>query len=421
MKIGGRTKPRCASGSTSANTYSDRTPMYVCGTGNCTWSGYSTLAVCNKCKDLTPSLVKTCQNGTVANSSLGAACDYSLPNGMHLGSDGHTVMAVNMSRDALFYSNYSNPLAIVQSIRASDGSAFFSNSDANVIASECALTPCVATLNSSIGLWAQTERFKVSPEDMHNSVAVDNYAEYEWLTYDQYVYDASSGISITPPANKAYGINGSTYSITAKDFKVMQTYLQQLFQGSVIADGENNFTYEAELHSGPSDALELLHDTVGTNCGYYEFVEFPGTTTIECTMRNIAQAMTIAMRDSQFVTIYSPSYAPGLPSIASGTQTGPFTRVNVTWYWIILPILIWLLSVTMLLGTAWKTRKAGVRTWRTNPLALVFLELGKDEMTQGKKENPLTEKGLARRADELKVQLRLTNDEAVLENRAKSW
>lgn len=394
--------------------------MYDCGTGNCTWSGYSTLAICNKCKDLTPSLVMTCQNGTVANSSLGAACDYSLPNGMHLGSDGHTVMAVNMSREALFYSNYSNPLAIVQSIRAAYDNVFFSDSNAVAIASECALTPCVATLNSSIGLWQQTQRYKVSPNDMHNSHSVDNYVEYEWLTYDKYVYDASSGISITPSANKAFGINGSTYSIPADEYKSMQTYLQQLLQGFVIGNGQNNFTYEAELHSGPSDALEILHDTVGSSCGDYEFTEFPQTTTVECTMRNIAQAMTIAMRDSQFMTLYAP-YAVGLPSVVSGTQTGPFTRVNVTWYWIILPIIIWLLSVTMLLGTAWKTRKAGVRTWRTNPLALVFLELGQDEMNQGKKENPLTEKGLARRADELKVQLRLTKDDAMLENKTKSW
>jgi hypothetical protein len=153
--------------------------MYACGTGNCTWSGYSTLAICNKCRDLTSSLVMTCQNGTAANSILGAACDYNLPNGMRLGSDSHTVMAVNMSRVALCYFNYSNPLAIVQSIRASDESTFFSDRNANVIASECALTPCVATLTSSIGLWAQTQRDKVSPGDMHNSHSIDNYVEYE--------------------------------------------------------------------------------------------------------------------------------------------------------------------------------------------------------------------------------------------------
>lgn len=341
---------------------------------------------------------------------------------MHLGSDGHTVMAVNISRDALFYSNYSNPLAIVQSIRTDDSTVFFTDSSTNTIASECVLTPCVATLNSSIGLWQQTRRAKVSPDDMHNSHSVDNYVEYDWSTFDKYDYDATSGISITPPASKAFGTNGSTYSISADSYKTMQTYLQQMFQGFVVANGQNNFSYRAELHSSPSDAMELLHDTIGSTCDqYYEFSDFPGTTTVECTMRNIAQAMTISMRDSQLQMVDSFNYKPGFPMLVSGTQMGPFTRVNVTWYWIILPIFIWLLSVTMLLGTAWKTRKAGVRTWRTNPLALVFLELGRDEMNQGKKENPLTEKGLARRADELKVQLRLTRDDARLEKRTKSW
>lgn len=184
-------------------------------------------------------------------------------------------------------------------IRTNDSTVFFTDSSTNTIASECALTPCVATLNSSIGLWQQTRRAKVSPDDMHNSHSVDNYVEYDWSTY-KYDYDATSGISITPPASKAFGTNGSTYSISADSYKTMQTYLQQMFQGFVVANGQNNFSYRAELHSSPSDAMELLHDTIGSTCDqYYEFSDFPGTTTVECTMRNIAQAMTISMRDSQ--------------------------------------------------------------------------------------------------------------------------
>jgi hypothetical protein len=394
-----------------------RTPLYQCNTGNCTWYDYSTLAVCERCADLSDKLTQTCQNGTAADSTLGAPCDYTLPNGMHLGADGHTVMAVNASRDAIFYTNYTNPLAIIQTVRLS-GEATFANAENVAFASECALVPCIKTFNSSVGAWAQSQRAKISPDDMHGSPTdtLDYYVEYEGAIYDKFDFDAATGISLSPPEDLSVGINGSVYHISTAVFESLQTYIRELLQGSVVANG-SDFSYISELKTGSSDAMELVHNNVGSQCGsYYEFPDSMGN--LECTVRNIAQAATLAMRATQWLPISYATYTRGLPDIVSGSQTAPFTKVIVTWGWIALPIFIWLLSATMLLGTAWKTRKTGVRTWRTNPLALVFLELGRDEMKQGQKEHPMTEKGLAKRAEDLKVQLRVTGDEAVLENKS---
>jgi hypothetical protein len=395
-----------------------RTPLYQCDTGNCTWKSYSTLAVCEKCADLSDKLTQTCQNGTVVDLTLGAPCDYTLPNGMHLGADGHTVMAVNASRDAIVYTNYTNPLAIIQTIRLNDGDATFSNASYGAYASECALVPCIKTFDSSVGAWAQAERAKISPNDMHGSPGdtLDYYVEYEGAIYDKFKFDAATGISLSPPVDLAHGINGGVYRISTDVFESLQTYIKELLQGSVVVNG-SELSYISDLKAGSSDAMELVHNHVGTVCDNYEF-PYDSMGSLECTVRNIAQAVTLAMRATQWLTISYVERARGLPGIVSGSQTAPFTQVIVTWGWIALPILVWFLSATMLLGTAWKTRKAGVRTWRTNPLALVFLELGSDEMKQGQKENPMTEKGLAKRAEELKVQLRVTKDEAVLENKS---
>jgi hypothetical protein len=48
----------------------------------------------------------------------------------------------------------------------------------------------------------------------------------------------------------------------------------------------------------------------------------------------------------------------------------------VTCYWIALPVLLWVLAGFVFSGTVRKTRKAGIRTWRTNTLAPFFLGKG---------------------------------------------
>jgi hypothetical protein len=74
---------------------------------------------------------------------------------------------------------------------------------------------------------------------------------------------------------------------------------------------------------------------------------------------------------------------------------------------------LWLLSTTTLIGTAWKTRRTRVKTWRGNPLALVFLGLGRKELEEVK-QHGLTEDGLVKKAEALKVQLRFTDRQAEL-------
>jgi hypothetical protein len=87
--------------------------------------------------------------------------------------------------------------------------------------------------------------------------------------------------------------------------------------------------------------------------------------------------------------------------------------VRVTWFWLFVPVLLWLLSLTILIGTAIKTRRAGVRTWRTNPLPMVFLEMS-DEQRRQVEDHDMTEQGLAQKAKALKVKLHLDNNQVRL-------
>ena len=67
----------------------------------------------------------------------------------------------------------------------------------------------------------------------------------------------------------------------------------------------------------------------------------------------------------------------------------------------------------MLIGTAWKTRRSGVKTWRGSPLALVFLGVGSQKL-ETVKEYGWTEEGLVKKADALRVQLRVEDTQAHL-------
>lgn len=87
-----------------------QTPYYVC-TGNCTWPTITTLGVQASCANLTDRLQINCGNDT-ANPG----CVASLPNGFSLGGD--AVMTINSSVQPLFYTEFKNPIALIQSITA---------------------------------------------------------------------------------------------------------------------------------------------------------------------------------------------------------------------------------------------------------------------------------------------------------------
>ncbi|RDI82398.1 hypothetical protein Vi05172_g7748 [Venturia inaequalis] len=417
-QLGSDAKGRIQSGMYSVSS-SLRVPTYSCDTGNCTWIGYNTLGVGVHCADLTSDLVRTCSNDTaLQNSVMGAPCNYRLPNGMNLGSDdGHNVFAVNLSRASIKYSNYSNPLTLVQTIGAFNNE--YINASVQVLAAECVLFPAIKKLNSSVGQWYLDN---VDPNALVSTSTFtgDFYVEQEISMYDNYTYTsalddrASAGYHLS--SEKHPGINGqTTYSMSNKVVIGVQRYMKTLFQGFVRGNGPSNFTYVAEENAGgSSDALQFLVDpSAGGNCRDSTFFgEFNGSTSVQCTIESISIALTLWMRDSQ-MTAMIPGDQAAMLNATTGNTIAPITQVNVTWWWISLPIVIWLCSVVMLIGTAYKTKKAHLYNWRTSPLAMAFMQLGREEK-QAFTGHGLTEDGLIRRAELMKVQLKVQDGEDIL-------
>ena len=89
------------------------------------------------------------------------------------------------------------------------------------------------------------------------------------------------------------------------------------------------------------------------------------------------------------------------------------TYITVTWFWLVLPIVLWILTVIIFIGTVLKTRAAAIRTWRTSALAPLFLDLHIGD-EQKVKNFSITANALQKRAEEIKVQLHLTEQDAKL-------
>ena len=87
------------------------------------------------------------------------------------------------------------------------------------------------------------------------------------------------------------------------------------------------------------------------------------------------------------------------------------TFVKIDWVWLSLPVLVWVLSFVVWLGTMWQSRRVGAPMWRDNVLPLLWMS----PENEGAIRVPLdpSSGGYTRRAENITA--RLTRSENQLE------
>ncbi|KAJ5207457.1 Protein of unknown function DUF3176 [Penicillium cf. griseofulvum] len=110
------------------------------------------------------------------------------------------------------------------------------------------------------------------------------------------------------------------------------------------------------------DILVALGEGDVVGCGGY----LPSR--LNCTMENIAQAVSKSFRDSRYRV-----NAEDESGRAAGRVRTSVTHVGVRWAWIVLPVLVLLLGILVVAGTLWKARQRGIPRWKNDPLPLLFL------------------------------------------------
>jgi hypothetical protein len=397
------------------------TPSFHCDTGNCTWYGYQSLGVCSRCADISSQLQKSCTPAPADLTNTTTGCDILLPNGFGLGGPTRNrtnLMAMSTDFGPLVYGNYSNPLAVIQAIGAYDDTRFV-NSSSQVNASECVLFPCVILYNTAVSYNSPT-----AASVGQNSVEFFEVAE---RIYDEFTL-TPDGPTITTPANPKINNslivvpenpeinNPTTYKMSQPAYLALKNYLTSLFNGYAVTDGQN-VTFHADnktraVVTNNADAMESVFQPVG---GAY-CPDIFGTMTNDpaiCSLHSASIAMTNVIRGQ----------APGQFNFSIYQATGitwyPQPMVIVGWLWIIPVLFLWLLSVVLLAGTVWKTKKVGVhKAMGLNPLALLFLGVEEDEEEKARGHYWHSNDEVKKKAERMTVRLSLVGKKAALVQKA---
>jgi hypothetical protein len=101
-----------------------------------------------------------------------------------------------------------------------------------------------------------------------------------------------------------------------------------------------------------------------------------------------------------------PLNGPRMPDVAIGKVFVKTTFLRVEWIWLSLPVVVWTISLIVLLGAMWKSRRASAPLWRDNVLPLLFiLPESEETRTTAQDEFGSSSIGHMRRAQQMNVKL----------------
>ena len=353
---------------TSGSSRNVNSPEFFCSTGNCTWPPVATLGFCSRCVDITNRINLNCTGfnmSSVSSDFKSTSCSVTLTNStaglpftgntasfeniMHItqvgGSSGLRYHAVRLLPKPVFTGGYRPPL-----------------SKLDFAATECSLNPCVLSYLPSVrdGLYDETllDTFLETPPE--NSTWLHHQLQPPW----------GPERGIDPAANLSFGLS--------------ETVIVDWFsQGYLTQDPITGFVQTADGHTGiefcstrrppdgaghctPSNTVSNIFNANYTaeTCGSVNMDVF------SCTMDGIARALTKTMRNAG---VLANGTGAGDVFLAAGTAETAVTFVRVRWFWIALPVAVWLLGFATWAAVAVQTGRLCLQTWRDDPLPLLYL------------------------------------------------
>jgi hypothetical protein len=237
--------------------------------------------------------------------------------------------------------------------------------------------------------------------------------EYANTFWDNYTFNNSSfpwnGPTIDIPPNSTRH-DPTYYQMSQPAFLALSSYLKALLSGFVTSNGNDTYYFQSDdsyhpVQADAADAMQAIYTPFLGGC-LDVFGNILWDSNI-CSITTAAMAMTASIRDNSYTQFDFSTYA------ATGSTYSPKVVIKVKWLWIIPTVAVWLLGVILFLGVIWKTRQTRVRTWRENPLAVIFLGIGDKELEEVKGYG-LSEDGLKKKAEQLHVRLHFTDTQAKL-------
>ena len=292
----------------------EHTVDHTCTSGNCTWPEFSSLAICNKCENITSLVEKDCDD---------TGCYMlSLPNGPQISGLGGQI---NSS-----VTNISTNLNDIQAsvFRFSSLVSKSVNDPNDAYAIECAMWYCVQTYATS-----------VKDSILHQEILSSYRNDSATLAHhSDLIYNTSAS---SHPKSAA---NTTIFRVAFLAAEALNSFMSSTFTGS----GGLNRSGSAFS----SDIQQALYNTAN----------------ISARIDNLAVAMTNNIRQQ----------SDNLTNPAQGTTWVSETYVHVRWKWFTYPAAVAILAIVFLTGSIVETAYREVLVWKASNLALLFHGQGLD-------------------------------------------
>lgn len=408
------------------------TPQFSCPNGNCTWDPFITLEFRSLCSDVRFALKGVCINVTNELNASVPLCQAYLSNGLKLNytqSYGEeidpnpnslskkiglgfnaTLMVVSASKMPLVYKNMS--LISIQSIMATGDAWTRSNDTVEAFqntrfqATECSIEPYVRKVQAKVTRGVYHERTL----DSWVSANLSNARGKRFSPPQQFTgradNDTNSPSTMTfgDPSVRSktdamfYKVPSGLVSTTAMD--ATSSFFIQIFDGWVTfrVGTFAVFTSIPNLSMTPTYAPREIVTAL-----YNGKFECPQNDHLACAMKNVAAAMSKTVRDASYVATggYHNS------NMSQGHVWTTETFIAVRWYWISLPVMVWVLGVVSWAGTLIMSRQAGLELWNSSILPFLFLyrEDNHGDERHGLSRTHFSDVSLQNRTDGVIVQL----------------
>ncbi|CAI7618969.1 unnamed protein product [Penicillium glandicola] len=361
-------------------------PQYTCSTGNCTWDSIAALELSSSCTDVTDQLKFVCYNNDTEfisiygtpNCSVNLSGSTTSANFLSNKSDGYPVsIAYVASEEALIYKGLNH---FTTQMIAPNGLVLAGPFELNKTkwqAMECSLFPTVRSFLPTV------------TNGIYHEKTLDTW------TNSTFEYEPSPGYYLNPPWGPEMGMeHNQSFVLGSLSAAAMGWFFQDIFTGRAKISSLFGVTF---MSSG--DGMYTTTDVIQA-ISYGNITGCTDNTAerLRCAMENVAAAASKTFRDS-----VDTDSGAGNGTVA-GQAKSSRTYITVHWQWIALPALVWLLGLTTVVGTMWKSRRGSVPKWKNDLIPLLFLyQNGQDESVSGEKMN-----------DSLNVRLYKSDDRIVL-------
>ena len=330
-------------------------PLLSCPTGNCTWTGVTTLGVCSECEDITDQIETKCPGRTIENNGQ-YECDYLMPQDLILSGWIHSYGGSGIFSQTRWNSSAAD-LDIMESNLSRGDPALLTVFEAIELSqrkgdelpspkgSRCTFAFCTKTYpevhvtNGISDMSAPEEDILLLDQVSNRTCGPSCGPEFFWdMVANTSVHDAR---------------DHSKYSVNLADYANIQNYMQELF--SIGWDDVSSSTRVPKL-------THPITPDVGR--------ELANANDVKQMIQAVAESMTEYIRTGPNST----------------SQTGQSfinkTFIEIHWGWLAYPIGLMVFTLVLLVTVIVKTRINNTIAWKSSSLALLFHKLEGWEMPE---------------------------------------